>query len=287
MATRGVTRSVTVEGSGPDLVLLHGGPGLTDYMSLLDAEVAGWRRIRYQQRGHSPSPVCGPFTIEQQLDDLASVLEAGQVERCVVLGHSWGGHLALQAALAWPDRIEGAVLVDPMGPTGDGGAEALGVALDARLTEPARSLAAGLEERMARNGGTDADATEQLGLLWPGYFAAPGQAPPLPPGCRLGLTAYAETMAATLAHLQDGFAERLSRVDIPVELVLGEHSPLPLEAGLETARLLPLAHTSVIPNAGHLPWHEHPGCVREALTRVAELLSHRRQRARPAITPQR
>jgi pimeloyl-ACP methyl ester carboxylesterase len=42
-------------GEGPPLLLLHGGPGLSDYMSLLGAETAGWRSIGYQQRGIPPS----------------------------------------------------------------------------------------------------------------------------------------------------------------------------------------------------------------------------------------
>jgi hypothetical protein len=36
--------------AGPALLLLHGGPAITDYMDLLGTEVAGWRAIRYQQR---------------------------------------------------------------------------------------------------------------------------------------------------------------------------------------------------------------------------------------------
>jgi hypothetical protein len=38
------------DGQGFPLLLLHGGPGLTDYMALLDGETEGFRRIRYQQR---------------------------------------------------------------------------------------------------------------------------------------------------------------------------------------------------------------------------------------------
>jgi hypothetical protein len=47
-------------GSGPSLLLLHGGPAMTDYMDMLDAELDGWRSIRYQQRGLPPSAVNGP-----------------------------------------------------------------------------------------------------------------------------------------------------------------------------------------------------------------------------------
>lgn len=54
MADEGVLDSVTVEGHGRTTVMLHGGPGLTDYMGLLDSETAGWRRVRYQQLEDAP-----------------------------------------------------------------------------------------------------------------------------------------------------------------------------------------------------------------------------------------
>ena len=63
------------------LVLLHGGPGLSDYLrglgDLLADELGDvWSIVRYQQRGLSPSTPQGPFTIEQEVRDLG-VLEQG------------------------------------------------------------------------------------------------------------------------------------------------------------------------------------------------------------------
>ena len=51
----------SVAGSGPTLLLLHGGPGMTDYLDLLEPELAGWRTVRYQQRGLPPSTAEAPM----------------------------------------------------------------------------------------------------------------------------------------------------------------------------------------------------------------------------------
>ncbi len=268
MASDGVLDSVTVDGEGRTVVLLHGGPGLVDYMSLLDAETAGWRRVRYQQRGHSPSAVSGPFTVQQHVQDLTVVLDDFVTGSCVVLGHSWGGHLALQAALAVPGRIDGVALIDPFGSVADGGAIAMAEALATRLLPENRARAAELVERIAAGDHSDELGAEFVALQWPGYFAQPDQAPPPPPGLGLNLTCNGETMGSVFGELQSGFADRLTRCEISVELVVGERSPIPVAVSEQTAELLPNSQITIVPGAGHLPWHEQPGCVRAALARL-------------------
>ena len=59
-------------GDGPPLLLLHG-PGLSDYMSMLGAETAGWRPVGYQQRGIAPSATGGPLTDVQPAADAVAV----------------------------------------------------------------------------------------------------------------------------------------------------------------------------------------------------------------------
>lgn len=268
MTSDGVLSSVTVEGEGRTLVLLHGGPGLVDYMALLDAETEGWRRVHYQQRGHPPSAICGPFTVQQHLEDLISVLDGFVTERCVLLGHSWGGHLALQAALAVPDRIDAVALLDPFGSVADGGAIAMAETLAARLLPQNRQRAAVVGEEIAAGNHSNELGTEYLALQWPGYFAEPAKAPPLPPGLLLNLTCNGETMASVFGELQGGFADRLTGCELPVELVVGQCSPIPFAVSEQTAALLPKSQLRIIPDAGHLPWHEQPGCVRAALARL-------------------
>jgi proline iminopeptidase len=268
MASNGVLDSVAVDGDGRTLVLLHGGPGLVDYMSLLDAETAGWRRVRYQQRGHSPSAISGPFTVQQHLDDLIEVFDAFVTGPTVVLGHSWGGHLALQAALAVPERVEGVALIDPFGSVGDGGAVAMSETLAARLLPENRERAAELIERIVAGDHSDELGAAFVALQWPGYFAQPEHAPPPPPGLGLNLTCNGETMGSVFAELEGGFADRLTGCDIPVELVVGQSSPIPVAVSEQTAELLPKSQITIVPGAGHLPWHEQPGCVRAALARL-------------------
>jgi proline iminopeptidase len=257
-----------VSGSGAALLLLHGGPALSDYMDMLDPEVEGWRAVRYQQRSLSPSAVSGPFTVERHVADAVAVLDTLGIGRAVALGHSWGGFLALQLALAVPDRIAGLVIVDPLGAVGDGGVAEMGQHLAGRMSASAAAQFGKVAARLAGPDATDADALESLSLLWPGYFADPAAAPPFPARMRTSLEGYRETFASVAEHLAGGFGEQLRLLKAPAVFLLGEQSPMPLTQGQQTAALLPEAEVVVAPAAGHLPWVEQPGCVEAALAGI-------------------
>lgn len=83
-----------VSGAAPALLLLHGGPAITDYLQILGPEVAGWRAIRYQQRCLRPSSIDGPFTVERHVADAVAVLDALGVDR------PWWP--ATRGAATWP-----------------------------------------------------------------------------------------------------------------------------------------------------------------------------------------
>jgi pimeloyl-ACP methyl ester carboxylesterase len=112
---------------------------------------------------------------------------------------------------------------------------------------------------------------ESLRLMWPAYFADPASAPLPPARMRASVAGYVGTITSVVGHLTAGFAESLRGLRVPAVFVLGEQSPMPVSQGQQTAALLPAAEVTVVPGAGHLPWHEQPGCVTAALARIREL----------------
>ncbi len=204
-----------VGGSGTPLLLLHGGPAISDYMDMLGPEVGGWRAVRYQQRGLAPSAVGGPFTVERHRANAVAVLDALGIGRAVVLGHSWGGHLALQLALFHPDRVAGLVIVDSFGVVGDGGVAEMGQHLIDRLPPAAVAQFGEVAARLAGPDPTDADVLASLALLWPGYFAEPAAALPFAGRtCGQAWRCYAANLRISRrVRSADGFAEMLRDVD--------------------------------------------------------------------------
>ena len=111
-----------VEGSGLPVLLLHGGPVGYEYLEGLAAEfLPDFAVAAFQQRGVSPSTLSGPYDMETEAADVKAVLDELGWDRTYVVGHSLGGYYALQLCRRLPERMLGALIVDPLGAVGDGG----------------------------------------------------------------------------------------------------------------------------------------------------------------------
>jgi pimeloyl-ACP methyl ester carboxylesterase len=234
--------------------------------SLADELGDGFTLAAYQQRGLPPSTEDGPFAVEREVADAQAVLDALCWERAWVLGHSWGGHLLLHLAVAVPERLHGALAVDPLGGVGDGGAEAFEEQIYARTPAADVQRAHDLDERAMRGEGTEEDVLESMRLVWPAYFADRTHTLPFPE-LRSSVPAYSglwESLKAQLPRLSASLGE----VAVPFGFVAGAGSPIPVEAVAATARAIPGAWLEVVDGAGHFPWFERPGSVRAALERL-------------------
>ena len=269
IAVPGGTLTAWQRGRGPHVLLLHGGPGVSDYTESLAAELEdAYTVTRYQQRGVAPSTTEGPFDVATNVADAIAVMDGAGIERAYLLGHSWGGHLALHLAVTHPDRFLGLVPIDPLGAIGDGGAEEMGAVMAERVGPEQAARAEQCDLRAASPEGSQDDAVEGMAIMWPGYFASPEKALPMPP-LRISLSCNDATFTSIFEHFQAGTLERrLGKVLLPTVFVLGADSPIAPRHGIETAALMPNA-TCQIEETGHLVWMERPGAVRRALDGLA------------------
>jgi pimeloyl-ACP methyl ester carboxylesterase len=255
-------------GDGPAVLLLHGGPGLGfDYLRDLTEELAEENDVAwYQQRGQAPSAVEGPHTVATDVDDARRVLDALGWETAYVVGHSWGGHLALHVAEALPDRLLGVLSVDPLGAVGDGRWPEFDEEIFRRTPDSVRARARELDELSMKGEADDALALEGMRLVWPAYFADPDAAPPMPE-LRMASERSAQmvqSINAELPKLEAG----LPQIWVPVGFVHGSRSPMPVEASTDAAERIPGAWVDVVEGAGHFIWVEAPGAVRDSLRRL-------------------
>ncbi len=254
------------QGSGPPVLVLHGGPGLSEYTEPLVGELEdAFTVYRYQQRGLAPSTTSGPFDIETHVADAVAVLEGIGVERAYVVGHSWGGHLGMHLAAHHPDRLLGLVGVDPLGAVPDGGEADLARILTERISPEGAARALELDRRALAGEGTPEEFLEGLAILWPGYFSSPADAPPMP-AMEMSVDCYAGTFESIHEQFRLGtLQEMLPRIRVPSVFLLGAASPIPPEYGIASAALIPGASYEVLDDCGHFVWLEYPGSVRRVL----------------------
>ena len=118
MSIRGVSLFVKVIGHGYPLVLMHGGPG-ADHISMLSFQPCAdqYTLIFYDHRcnGRSRGAEASTMTWENLTADADALRQALGFEKWAVLGHSFGGMVALEYALRYPHSLSHLMLIDTCG----------------------------------------------------------------------------------------------------------------------------------------------------------------------------
>lgn len=110
-AVEGLRHQVT--GTGPAVVLVHAfHMDLRQWDEQVPVLARDYQVVRYDVRGHGQSAP-PPARDYAPYDDLRSLVAELGLERVTVVGHSMGGGIAIDFALAYPDLVERLVLVSP------------------------------------------------------------------------------------------------------------------------------------------------------------------------------
>lgn len=271
---RDVSLFVEVVGEGEPLVLMHGGPG-ADHWTLnpLRPLKDRFSLVFYDHRcnGRSVGAPISSMTWDNLTADADALRERLGFERWSVLGHSFGGHVALEYALRYPNRLSHLVLMDTGGDS-----------------TWARDRAPDLLTRR----GYDQKKVDLVRRWFHGDFAPREMIPIL---MRIG-DAYSyrpnlwltvgdlihgewhtklrpEAMIYAGKHLMKSWSvmDRLGEVQVPTLLIAGSDDFLfPPEHQRELAARLPNSQLQIIERAGHNPQNEQPAKVIKA---IAEFLT--------------
>ena len=242
-------------GTGPPVVVLHGGPG-AHYDYLLpgfDALARGRTLIYYDQRGGGRSPVGREVAVgwQEQVADLEALRVSWEFETLTLAGYSWGGLLAMLYATEHPARVERLALVSPA-PAWRSAREQF----ERRFAE--RSMSPLLQEwrRTLRESGLrehdpTAHAARLFELAVAGYFHDPQKA--------ASLTAFRvteRTRAEVWSSLGDfDLRPKLKLLELPALVIHGDDDPIPWESAKETAECL-RAEFHLLADCGHVPYIE-------------------------------
>ena len=287
LPVNGTRLFVHAEGRGEPIVIVHGGP-LLDHGYLVEPLrplADRYRLVFYDQRSSGRSEG-GADRVSIRLDtlvaDLEAIRRAMELDRVHVLGHSWGGLLALEYALAHPDRLRSLVLVSPMPPSAAQWREEES-ALRAALTPRDTTGMGVLRASSAFRAGEPAAIERMLQLSFRSQLHDPSLADSL----RFHLADDYRERSRRFSHIMVDLAsydlrEALTKLPVPTLLIYGAEEVGATSGAAAYARALPEATIERIRRAKHFPFLERPAEFR----RIVEgfLRSSRGARTRPAVS---
>jgi proline iminopeptidase len=271
-------------GEGLPVVVLHGGPTFDcDYLlPELDALAGHARLVYYDQRGRGRSTDGvrpEDVGIDSDVEDLDVVRRHLGWESVALLGHSWGGLLAMEYATRHPHRVSHLVLMNSAPATHEGlvrfrdhlrqvrrpGEEAAMDALEATEAFRAGDLAVetACDRIHFRPTVHDPDLLERL---------LPRLRRNYTPEKVLAARAIMERLyEQTWATPGYDLLPRLSRLDAPTLVLHAEHDFIPVETVAPIADAVPGARLVVLPGVGHFAYLEDTDAV---VREVRALLAH-------------
>lgn len=247
-----VMLNYSAAGQGTPVVLLHGFPLSSGIWHEQQQRLSdGYRVITPDLRGHGKSPApAGVYEMELLARDVLALLDALNIDKAIILGHSMGGYVTLAAYKQAPDRFLALGLVDSQA-----GAD----------TDEARQGRHKTAEKVAAEGSKIMAEAMLPKLFAPGL---PADSPIIDQVRHMILS----TPSAGIVGSLKGLAARpesgslLPKFQIPVLILTGDKDQIiPPEKAKTMAAVIPRATLKIVENAGHMPMLEQPQATTTAI----------------------
>jgi pimeloyl-ACP methyl ester carboxylesterase len=238
----------------PTLIALHGGPGgdhsYLKYELAPLAEVAQLVFPDMRSTGRSDHTSSERWTVDRWADDVRALCRALEIEKPIVLGHSYGGYVAIAYASRYPDHPGKLILY---------GAEARPHA--AESLETFRRLGGARAYRAAKR--FFAGPNLKTGRAFTKHCLPLYTRTPEDPNKQMRMQANGElTIQLLQSELRTiDLTPRMGSIRCPTLILSGEDDPAcPIEAAMEMAALLAanLVRFERISNAGHSVLNDQP-----------------------------
>ena len=265
-------------GKGQPVIILHGGPDFNhDYfLPEMDRLSDICRLIYYDQRGRGKSSGNvrpAEVSLRSELKDLEMVRNYFRLETVAVLGHSWGGIIAMEYALGYPQRVSQLILMN----TAPASREDYLLFRQQRakdtpeVVEKLKSLSVTSEYKA---GELEADA-EYYRVHFKDTLKQPEQLERVIKSLRSSFTpedilkARAiedRLMDETWLSAEFSLIPQLQQLNIPALVIHGDDDFVPLECATHIAQAIPGARLVLLKDSGHFSFLESPTQVHRAIS---------------------
>ena len=279
VSINGTELFVNVSGEGEPLVLLHGGPGFShDYfLPHLEPLSDELKLVLFDLRGMGRSSVdldSVSFSLELLIEDIEALRRELGFNTFHLMGHSWGGLLAMEYATTYPEKLSSLILCNSMPATPEFG-ELMGENFT-RIFE--RQNMADLEplQKQIEAGSRDISIHERFFQLHfrPSFYDTSDVNK-----LHLNLSENFFKTQELLPHLAPrdeprSLLPQLESLQVPVLIIRGEIEAIPIESDRKLEEILPNADLVSIGQAGHFPFIEKPEEFRKL---IAEFITFHQQ----------
>jgi pimeloyl-ACP methyl ester carboxylesterase len=269
----GYRRAFRIAGSGPALLLIHGvGCDSKSWEPVLAKLAQRFTVIAPDLLGHGESDKPrADYSLPAFANAMRDLLAALGIDRVTVVGHSFGGGVAMQFAYQYPQLVERVVLVSAGGVAQDVslalrlaampmGAEALAMLRAPGVMPAIRGFgrAVGSVFGSTKLGRDAADIVEMLE-----GFQDPA-----------GLAAFARTLRSVV-DARGQFVTMLDRTylvqSLPVQIIWGEDDLIiPVDHARKAHEAIPGSRVEIFEKSGHMPFHDHPDRFVEVIERFID-----------------
>ena len=265
-------------GQGQPIVMLHGGPSFDHnyFLPDMDRLADSFRLIYYDQRGRGKSggnvrPE--DVTIQSEVEDLERLRDYFGLESVALLGHSWGGTLAMEYATRHPERVSHLILMNTAPASYDGWMLFQREFSNIRAPgEVDKMNELGTSARY-QEGDHDTDA-EYFRIYFRPTVRQPEQLERVVKSLRSNVTKEGIVKSREIGGRLFGDTYRLSeynllpklqRLSIPTLIIHGDYDFIPIECVAPIAQAVPEARFVLLRECGHFSYIERPDEVRKEI----------------------
>lgn len=253
-------------GKGAPIIVVHGGPGLdqTYFLPQMLELAQNYQVTFYDQRGSGKS-LGGKISketinIAQFVEDLETLKDHLNLKQFTLVGHSWGGRVAMEYSIKYPDHLRNLVLLNSAPATYKGQV----------------ALANGFEN-LKPTGHTGKDMLDfsnfeklnpfRIGKSYKDSFLSffynqRGMAKLTlkfnEPSAKSGMKVFKTMNKTTWLQKDLDLRPELNKLNIPTLIIHGDYDPIPLSVTQEINVSIPKSKLVVLKNCGHFPFIDCP-----------------------------
>ncbi len=265
-------------GQGDPVIVIHGGPGM-DQGYLLPGMAALAKKhqvVFYDQLGSGRSTALiideQHITIDKFVEDLEMLRKALKFEKVTIVGHSWGGMLAMHYAVKYPKNIKKLVLMNTVASSG---IRDFVEELEKR-TQPSAGDFEKLKASQEFINSEPEAIAQYYRLFFQYYFHNPADLEKLnlqlePKGAATGMKV-SKILEEPLFVKYTDQHDDLQKLKMPTLIIHGDSDVIPMSAANSLAHSIKGSKLVVLKNCGHFPYIEQP---KEWLEIMEEFLGKR------------